>query len=181
MSLDFRQSCDRWFLVQHELDPSLPEGFPSPELRDRDLLDTFRVGPEGWTGYMPPEDSALAPDLNWTEAHRILVLAAYVSKRGKFLQEGETYEVVWPPEGYLSTEGHVLRSWVCPEHEADEDCSECDFVEEVVTDIVPACWSWSVRMEKWVTNENSDSMEDGFEWFHFLTILMDPRDVEYRS
>jgi hypothetical protein len=151
---------DGWFHAQHVLDRSLPEGFPAPRLRIRDR-GYFRVGPDGWTGYWPAEDHAVAPDLDWTEAHRILVLAAYNAERGRFLEENQTYEIVWPPQAYLKTAGYVVlgEPLGCLEH-GDPDCDECEEFEAAPPEIKPAEWSWSVGIDLHEWDGDSGSRRD---------------------
>lgn len=166
-----------WFEFTHELDSSLPDGFPCPELLGRDRQQFHRIGREGWTGYLPPEDSAVAPDLAWTDAHEVLVIAAYRKAWAGCLEENQTYEIVWPPVGYLTTEGQVVLVDRCVHH-GDPECFDCDEFEETTSEISPARWSWSVRIETFGWEGTSGALEDS-EWFRFLTTLMDPRDIDY--
>lgn len=170
-----------WYVTTHAPDSSLPEGFPTPILRKRARDSYTHVGAGGWDRYMPPEDCAVPPDMDWTEAHKILVLAAYNQKWARFLDDKQTYEVAWPPEAYLTTDGYVGHGYVggCVEHH-DLDCDDCDEFTEVHGDVQPAAWSWSATIETYEREGNSGSLEDR-ERFPFLSTLMDPRDVDYQG
>lgn len=171
---------DGWFITRHVLDSSLPDGFPLPDLRQRDRGAYMHVGAGGWTGYWPPEDSAVQPDLEWTEAHKILILAAYQKEWGRFLEDNQQFDIVWPPTAYLTTDGYVVPGPLrCTDH-GDEDCDKCDEFEESLGEVKPAEWSWTAWIETYEWNGNSGSLEET-ERFSFLTTLMDPRNVDYKG
>lgn len=172
-------SRGNWFTVQHELHQILPDGFPLPERGWRSRADLTHVGVDGWSGYWPPEDHAVQPDFVWSESQRILVLDAFRRKWGQRLEPDQTYEIVWPPEASLWTEGHIYRGEPtdCVEHN-DPRCEDCEYWNESVGDIEPAEWQWRVQIDtyRWYRGAGAS---DGFEWFEFMTTKMDPRDVDY--
>jgi len=166
-----------WFRMEHELDPSLPDDFSMPVLHRRSRDAYQHVGVGGWTGYWPPEDLAVRPDVEWTEEQKVLVLAAYREKWGRFLEPNHTYEINWPPEPYLVDDGYVVGgALVCNVH-TDEGCMECDEFHEG-GEVRPAEWTWSAMIEMYEWNGNS-GFPESFEWFRFLTMRMDPREVDY--
>jgi hypothetical protein len=171
-------AADEHMPTLHSLDPSLPDGFPLPVVTERPYeIEVFHVGSEGWTGYYPPEDSALQPQLQWTEAHRILVLAAYNQEWGRFLEEGQSYEIVWPPTAHLYDDGHVVQGEEnnCSEHD-EWDCVECEAQPPAADQVNPAEWRWIAEVETY----EEGCLED-VKSFHFMSTYMDPRDVDYRS
>lgn len=169
------------FTLQHELHASLADGFPIPEIRPRDGETYSHVGTGGWDGYWPPEDSAVPPDLDWTEAHQVLVLAAYQKEWGRFLEDNQTFAIVWPPRGYLTTDGYLGEGELgaCIEH-GEEDCGDCLEFKGMPGEIASAQWEWSVTIETYEWEETAGSLEDT-ESFQFMTTLMDPRDVDYQA
>lgn len=165
---------------RHVLDKLLPDGFPPPALRQRSRDAYTHVGTGGWTGYWPPEDSAVAPDVGWTEAHRILVLDVYQRKWGRYLAENQKFEIIWPPEANLYTDGYVSSgSLTCVQH-GDEDCIDCDEFDEGHGHVTPAEWHWHARIETYEWEGASASLEET-EKFNFMTTLMDPRHVDYEG
>ena len=166
--------------LTHKPDPSLPGGFPLPAFHARDRRDFKHVGRGGWTGYWPPEDSAVPPQLEWTEAQRMLVLATYQRDWGRFLEDNETFDVTWPPRGGLWTDGHVYSAEAgdCVDH-GDPQCEDCDEFEEVDGEVQPAEWQWVVTIETYAWRGNTGTVENTQD-FHFLTTRMDPREVDYQ-
>lgn len=169
--------ADPYTLV-HRPHSTLPEGFPLPRISPRSPAEYQHIGPEGWNGNWPPEDSAIPPDAEWTEAQRMLVLAAYQQKWGRFLEANQTYDTTWPPEAGLWTEGSVFVFDVCTVH-GDVECDECLKFKEVVSEVEPAEWHWTVTIETYEWEGNSGYLADS-EQFHFLTTRMDPREVDYQ-
>lgn len=166
--------------MRHTLDASLPDGFPVPTLGERPYeVEIHHVGPEGWTGFWPPEDHALQPPLDWTDSHRILVLDAYNRKWGKYLEEGQTFAVEWPPTAHLWTAGDVFEPvlYTCDEHD-EPDCEVCVPRPIPPHEVKPAEWRWQAQMEIYRWEGSSGSRED-VETFQFMSTLMDPREVDY--
>lgn len=173
-----RDSGSGGYPLTQQLDPALPVGFPLPQLRSGSRAGYIHVGPEGWTGYWPPEDRAVPPDLAWTEAQRILVLATYQREWGRSLEENQTFDTTWPPEASLWTEGSVgAATGGCSRHD-DPTCGECDSFNAVDGEIQPAEWRWSVDITTTEWNGHTGTAV-GTEQFHFLTTLIDPRVVDF--
>jgi len=174
--------------MKHEPGSILPEAFPIPNFVERwaqrDVC-TWTRGYGEWDLSSPPEDLALEPLLAWSEAQREHVLRAYNAQWGHVLEEGEEYDITWPPEGTLKTEGYAREGEFdqCPEHgdEADALCEECATLTQKPDFIEPAMWEWCVTAQTWVTvGENSLSLEDE-DRVSIMTTRMDPRDVEYHE
>lgn len=176
-SFSAEPEMEPWFRVAHRLHPYLPEGFPPPALVERNPLDFRHTDTDGWTGYWPAEDHAQPPQADWTKAHEVLVLWAYQQKWGRSLEKDESYQISWPPEGHLTTEGHVGREEVCTHH-GRPLCDECEEVTEVTEHITPAEWTWAVTVEK-CRFAGGEWARDPVGDFPFMTTLMDPRDVDY--
>lgn len=68
------------------------------------------------------------------------MLHAYRNKWGSLLDENQTFDIVWPPNGYLTTEGQIVHFELCVQH----DNEECEEWEEAVGEITPARWTWTV-------------------------------------
>ncbi|QDO89934.1 hypothetical protein FNH13_17695 [Ornithinimicrobium ciconiae] len=166
--------------MRHVLGRGLPEGFPAPVLGEQPHgLDVRHVDPEGWTGDGPIEDRAVAPPLEWTEAHRILILDAYNRKWARYLEDGQSHEIEWPPTAYLWTPGHAIEPilYTCNEHD-EADCEICELEPIPPDEVYPAEWRWRVQIEvyRW---EGTSGVREEVETFEFMTTLMDPREVDY--
>ena len=61
---------------------------------------------------------------------------------------------------------------------SDPGCEDCHYWNESIAAIEPAEWHWQVRIDTYHWAGGSGSTE-GFEWFHFMTTKVDPRDVDY--
>ena len=170
--------CGEGFPLTHEPHRTLPHGFPLPQITRANWRDYEHIGPDGWMGYGPPEDSATPPDVTWTEAQRMLVLASYQQEWGRFLEPNQTYETTWPPEGSLWAAGAVHRTLKCSDHD-DPDCEDCAEFVDTDGEIVPAEWHWTVTIETYEWEGTRGSLEER-ERFHFLTTRMDPREVDYQ-
>lgn len=166
--------------MRHTLDSSLPDGFPLPTPGERPYeVEVHHVGPEGWTSHWPPEDHALQPALDWTEAHRILVLDAHIRAGGGRQDDEVTHAIEWPPSAYLWTPGHVVEATLltCAEHD-EADCETCEALPLEPDTVSPAEWRWQAVIEVYERKDTSGSRED-VETFQFMTTRMDPREVEY--
>lgn len=174
--------------MEHELDSMLPEAFPVPGFVERWAhrgVPTWTRGYGEWDLYDPPEETALQPILGWSDEERELVLAAYNARWGRFLEDGEEYTIVWPPEGTLATEGYVHEGELeqCSEHgdESELDCDECKTLGQAPDTIEPAVWKWWITAETWApAGAGSVSLEDR-DQLQIMTTRMDPRDVEYHE
>lgn len=133
-------------------------GLDGPEVWSRD-------DPDSWPMSGPPEEYALPPLVLWSDDLRLLTEQAYRHTHDRFLEPGESYELVWPPRGSLWDAG----SW---RHVFSDDDDPPDEDGEVVVE--PASWSWEVAVERVAGN----GVEDEQPWFMGRTPV-DPRVVEY--
>ena len=80
-------------------------------------IEVWRRVEDVWEHTDPPEDRALPPMIKWGEALRALVLAIYRVENDEILEPGQYYDISWPPEGYLTTDG----SWYW---RSSDECSD---------------------------------------------------------
>src|SRR4051794_19450982 len=123
--------------MKHLVVAPLSEDFepPSPCKPDApsDSATWSRSTDDSWTALDPPETLAVAPKLTWTQDHRELIERAYLEQRREFLDKGQRYQIVWPPEASLWSVGSAYWSEgeLCSVHDEDyqRDCEECFGVE----------------------------------------------------
>lgn len=153
----------------------------------RDGIEVWRRADDDWDMADPPEDHALPPMLDWNDTLRALVLAEYQQRFGKFLEDGQSYEISWPPEASLWTPGTWYREHApqggCQSTEFHEPSEDCDGNSDRVVIDSMARWDWRVTVETWERRvrpdgrEGSDLVEE--DSWEFGSTEMDPRDVEY--
>jgi hypothetical protein len=128
-------------------------------------VEVWRRRRPDWLLEDPPEERALPPMLPWTEELREAVIDEYRKLFAHFLDEGEDYDVSWPPDGNLYSEG----DW----YENDEG-----------ENVQSAVWEWHVEvylLSRPFEDEGrviqDSSLEDGR--YTIGTLKVDPREVEY--
>lgn len=186
--MDHRMSANvkRVLPVEHRVHRPLPSIFPVPDFDwDFYLGEPYakRRGGEGTGGF--PVEVALQPVADWTEDHRQLMTACFLTSAAWAPDEGSTLILRWPPEAHLDDPGDISEPAVyeCAEHEGEvgPGCLNCQDPLADPLEVSPAEWRWVVRVETWIDNEKgSSSAIDTFEDVHVMTTTMDPRDVDYR-
>jgi len=61
-----------------------------------------RKDEDEWTYADPPEELALPPLIDWSDDLKRLALSAYRATFDKYLEVGQCYVLIWPPEASLS-------------------------------------------------------------------------------
>jgi hypothetical protein len=118
-----------------------------------------------WRSTDTPEETALPPMLPWTDELRDIVVSEYREKWNKYLGPGEDYDISWPPDGSLYSEG----DWFLGDEEGEE--------------VEPAEWKWQVTVQRLdppvIINGIETRFDSDEDTFEFGWTRMDPREVEY--
>jgi len=155
---------------------------------DLDFGDMWRLEESGsqWPMNNPPEDYALPPLVHWTDDLRELAQSVYNARYGKFLEPGESYEITWPPTGYLGTQGEWKWSEPeeCGEHgdEHENDCEECEGLSEGGDRrrLSDAQWCWKVSVHRHLVDGDVEFDDDVGGWDIGRTPVA-PWSVEYST
>ena len=121
-------------------------------------------GDNDWEHLDPQEDLAIAPDLDWPHEIKVLALAAYQQRYGKYLEDGEFYVLMWPPRGRLWSGGdwHYPNQHACDEHGydgPDGQCADCVAATEQPVVVQPAQWEWVIEVQTWTLHARPDGMK----------------------
>lgn len=139
------------------------------ERADAAGVDVGRRGPDSDSyGVYTIEDVALPPQLSWQAADQRVVMEKFIDRHG--LEPGQWLELEWPPDGHLTTEGHVYWTEfeVCEAHsetyyetnlcEIDfEDCERCVQPERIVE--FPAVWCFTTTVRTFEISFDTDGHE----------------------
>jgi hypothetical protein len=122
-----------------------------------------------WDRLDPIEDCALPPLLAWTTDLRDSALADYNARWSSYLEEDQYYEMSWPPEPQLITEGDF--DW--------DDNGEQTLFDR--PELHLARWEWFVTVttfeRRTYGQDQAENVEVAQEQEHVFTTYQSPREL----